>query len=359
VKLIDRYVVRELGVPFGIGISVAVMLLIGTLLFNNASEFISRGIPLLLVIKLVLYRAPQFSVIAMPMAMGFAASLAINRLARDSEITPMRMAGIPFRRIVLPLAGVGAIASVGSYLLAEKVAPWANEKGNQIVRQIWMQSVVPTIQPNVVFRAEGYTFYVGWLNKASKELFHLREVLVYDTRRPGYPVWYVAPEATTTRRFWTLRRVVRRDIGKDGLSTVETYLPELTIDLKKDMDFIGGVSTPEEMTGEQLMAQIRMLNETGAQNLARTYAVQYHSRFALPLACLILAVLSAPLSLRFSRGGTFVGILVSIIIGFLYWNIMLLTKILGENGVFPPLVAAWSMNALFGVVAAILVWRTG
>jgi lipopolysaccharide export system permease protein len=359
VKLIDRYVVRELGVPFGIGISVAVMLLIGTLLFNNASEFISRGIPLLLVFKLVLFRAPQFSVIAMPMAMGFAASLAINRLARDSETTPMRMAGVPFRRIVLPLAGVGLVASVSSYLLAEKVAPWANEKGNQIVRQIWMQSAVPTAQPNVFLHAEGYTFYIGWLNKGSNDVFNLRDVLVYDTRRQGYPVWYIAPEATTTRRFWTLRRVVRRDIGKDGLSTVETYLPELTIDLAKDMDFIGGAQTPEEMTGDQLMAQIRMLTQTGASNLARSYAVQYHSRFALPLACLILAVLSAPISLRFSRGGTFVGILVSIIVGFLYWNIMILTKILGENGVLPPVVAAWSMNALFGAAAAIGVWRTG
>ena len=57
-------------------------------------------------------------------------------------------------------------------------------------------------------------------------------MLVYAVA--GLSGWYVAPRATT-RRFWTLRRVVRRDIGKDGLSTVETYLPELTIDLKKDM----------------------------------------------------------------------------------------------------------------------------
>ncbi|NLC59382.1 MAG: YjgP/YjgQ family permease [Armatimonadetes bacterium] len=358
-RLIDRYVLRELGVPFGIGIAVGVLLLIGTLLFNYASDFLNRGISLLLIGKLVLAYVPKFWVIAMPMAMAFAASLAINRLARDSEITPMRMAGAPFRRIAASIFLAGILGSVVSYLMAEKVAPWANKKGGQIVRQIWMQQVVPTAQPNVFLHAENYTFYIGWLRKLDGNRFELRNVLVYDTGRSGYPVLYVAPEAITTRRLWTLRRVTRHDLGRDGMTVHQTHLPELTLDLVRDVDFISGATQPDEMSSGELMSQIRMLARTGQGNTVNAYRVTYHFRFALPLACLVFGLLSAPLSLRFSRGGTFVGVLVSIIVSFLYWNTMILSKVLGENGVLPPVVAAWAMNVLFGVAAAILAWRTG
>ncbi len=358
-RLIDRYVLRELAVPFCIGIAVGVLLLIGTLLFQFADLIINKGIPVILVVKLLVLKVPSFTVIAMPMAMAFAASLAVNRLARDSEVTAMRMAGLPFRRIVRVLFVAGVLGSALSYVMAEKASPWANAQANLIIRQMWLQSVAPTAQPNVFIHAENYTFYIAWLNKLDSNQFLLKDVLVYDTTRPGYPAWYVAKKAYTTRRRWTLYDVVRRDIGRNGMTVHETYLPRLPIDLEKDVSFIAGSKTSDEMTGDELMQQIRMLTTSGAGNIARSFAVDYHFRFALPLACLVFGLVSAPVSFHFSRGGTFVGVLVSIVIGFMYWNVMILSKVLGANGVLPPIAAAWTQNILFGVVAGYLVWRTG
>lgn len=358
-RLIDRYVLRELMVPFGIGIAIGVLLLIGTLLFNCADLIINKGIPLLLVLKLIFLKVPAFAVIAFPMAMAFASALAINRLARDSELTPMRLSGVPFRRIVRAILLAGVAASLLSYLTAEKVAPWANERANRILRQMWMQSVAPTAQPNVFLKSDSYTFYIGWLEKVRKDYYLLRTVLVYDTRLPGFPVWYTAREATTTRRFWVLRDVVRRDIGADGMTVHETHLPELTIDLAKDVDFIGGLKTPEEMPADELATQIRLMKSTGASNMARAYEVDWHFRFSLPLACLVFGLIGAPVSFRFSRGGTWVGVLVSIVICFFYWNVFILSKLLGTNGVLPAWVAAWMQNAAFGSAALLLLWRSG
>ncbi|MBI2201764.1 MAG: LptF/LptG family permease, partial [Armatimonadetes bacterium] len=179
-------------------------------------------------------------------------------------------------------------------LMAERAAPWANERANQIIRQMWMQSVVPTAQPNVFLKSDDYTFYIGWLDKVGSDRYLLRNVLVYDTRREGFPAWYTAREATTTRRFWVLRDVVRRDIGKDGMSVHETRLPELSIDLEKDVDFIGGAKTPEEMTADELMAQIRTMKASGAGNMARAYEVDRQFRFSLPLACLVFGLIGIP-----------------------------------------------------------------
>ena len=66
---------------------------------------------------------------------------------------------------------------------------------------------------------------------------------------------------------------------------------------------------------------------------------------------------AAPLSLRFARGGSFWGILLSIVLGFVYYNIIFFAKIVGANGAIPPALAGWSQNILFGLLALFLILR--
>ena len=86
-------------------------------------------------------------------------------------------------------------------------------------------------------------------------------------------------------------------------------------------------------------------------------ALDYQLRFSIPLSCLIFALLAAPLSLRFARGGSFWGILLSIVLGFIYYNTIFFAKILGSSGKIPPVLAGWSQDVLFGVFAVFLIMR--
>lgn len=361
VRLIDRYVLRELVVPFGIGIAVAVMLLIGTMLFRYAEDIITKGVPITLVFKLMLLETPMFSVIAMPMAMAFAASLSINRLSRDSELTPMRMAGLPFRRIIASILIAGVIGSGLSFIIADRVAPWASKRANRILHQMVLKSVAPTAQPHTFVKSDDnrWVIYVQWLNKLDANRFMVRQVLIYDTRGSSFPVLYAAQQGITSRRYWTLTNVAKYELARDGSVQRVWSLPELKLDLEKDIDFFAFSETSDEMSCKHLREEIRSLQSSGAGGIARRFQVDLHFRYALPFACLVFGLISAPISFRFSRGGTFVGVLVSIIISFLYWNAMILSKVLGANGVVPPALAAWAQNAAFGCIAAFLVWRTG
>ena len=85
--------------------------------------------------------------------------------------------------------------------------------------------------------------------------------------------------------------------------------------------------------------------------------LDYQLRFSIPLSCLIFALMAAPLSLRFARGGSFWGILLSIVLGFIYYNTIFFAKIMGTNGVIPPVVAGWSQDILFGLLGVFLISR--
>src|SRR5690348_9173230 len=97
-KILTRYLLREMFVPFLIGQAAIVMMLTGSVLYNNANLFLQFQVPVAYVTRLSLYFIPFLVNMTMPVAMAVAASLAVSRLSRDSEITVMRAAGVSLVR---------------------------------------------------------------------------------------------------------------------------------------------------------------------------------------------------------------------------------------------------------------------
>jgi len=81
-----------------------------------------------------------------------------------------------------------------------------------------------------------------------------------------------------------------------------------------------------------------------------------YSKVSMPFACLIMAFVGIPFSLRSGRSsGVALGIGLSIGIGFAYFVINAILISLGGTGVLPPLVAAWAANFIFALSA---IWMT-
>ena len=72
-KRLDRYLAREMIVPFLIGQGAVVLMLTGTVLYNNADTFLNNEIPALAVVKIAFYFLPYLINLTMPVAMAIAA----------------------------------------------------------------------------------------------------------------------------------------------------------------------------------------------------------------------------------------------------------------------------------------------
>src|ERR1041385_8954630 len=122
-KLLDRSLLREMFVPFLIGQAAIVLMLIGTVLYNNASVLLLNQVPLRFVVRMVLYFIPFLLHMTMPVAMAVGASQAFSRLGRDAEITVMRASGASLVRIFRPIFIVGLLVSIGDFYFGEYVVP--------------------------------------------------------------------------------------------------------------------------------------------------------------------------------------------------------------------------------------------
>ena len=84
---------------------------------------------------------------------------------------------------------------------------------------------------------------------------------------------------------------------------------------------------------------------------ANTYRVEYHKKFAIPVACIVFVLLGAPIAVRFPRGGAGMVIAISLLVFGIYYMSLIGGEGLGDRGVIPPFLGPWGPNIVFFFIA--------
>jgi lipopolysaccharide export LptBFGC system permease protein LptF len=82
--------------------------------------------------------------------------------------------------------------------------------------------------------------------------------------------------------------------------------------------------------------------------------VQLHNKVAYPMISLVMALVAFPFAFRLGRQGALYGIGLSVVLGIVFIGIYAFFSTLGETAALPPLVAVWSPNLLFSLLAVYL-----
>lgn len=356
-KTLDKYVAREMLVPFAAGFLVVLVLLVGNIVYNNVAMIVSRSRQWPDLLYYIILQTPYFVLIALPAGALFGCSLAVSRLSRDSETTMMRMAGVSVRRIFLPIFVVGAFISISAYVFQEVVTVWAERESAKVLKRLWLAPGPPPIEANVFFRIDNYYFYVNSVSRDGGG-FRLSNVMIYEppTGR-GFATLTTAESATERDRVWTLNKGITYRVNPQGDPEMIGRFGNLKLDLRRALaDYIlQEQKTPRAMTIAELRKQMDVLGQGGKVN--RPYKLEYAYKLAIPLSSLVLVFCVAPLSLMFGRSGGFMGVLIGIIVLFFYWNVILFSRVLGETGGLSPMLAGWSEVIVFGIAGALLMWK--
>ena len=353
-KRMDRYLLGEMVLPFFGGILLIVVMLVGNTLFPLIEDIVKNGIPPLIVARLIVFNLPILIPLTLPPGVALASAWAVNRLARDSEITAIRMAGISLKRLFLPIILVGVLASAASFFVGDRVVPAAWREFQKTQGQLFAYALQasPTVAANKVFTFQNYAFHIREIRKdpsgrADKlQLFGL--VIFQNPIGPdGLATLITAQSADYDHDVWTLHGAHVVTFGTDGFVAVEAVTPTLKLNLQVPMQSLAGAAadTADDLSMAELGNQLAALERTGQDTTVAAF--NYYSKLGLPFLCLGFALCAPPLALRFARAGAYMGIFLSIIMVWVAWNTLLLTKILGVAGRMPPMLAAWSPALLF------------
>lgn len=97
--------------------------------------------------------------------------------------------------------------------------------------------------------------------------------------------------------------------------------------------------------------------ERGARTREASYEVEIQKKYAIAAACLVFALLGAPVALRFQRGGVGLVIGMSVAVFTVYYVGLIAGEELGDRLVLSPFFAMWIPNLLFAIVGVAGLWR--
>ena len=353
-KILDRYIISEVLSFVTLTASALTIMLIVRTLFELTDMLINERVAWPYIIKLLVYRLPAFLILTFPMSLLASSELAIGRLSTDSEITAMRAGGISLRRMAIPFVIAALVVSILSFVINDYIVPEANYHYHNIIHEIAQKKDPSCIRQNVFFRdAENRYFYV---NRFDEKNMIMRDIIVYEFTGEESLRTITAKEGTWVADTWKLENgtIYNNHEGEEGV--YEMSFATLDIILKEDLQkFFKTQRTPQEMSSKELRQHIDILQQAGVDT--KSFEVYLYMKYSVPLSGLIFVLLGVPLGLRVKRGSKATGIIISIVLVFIYYISVSTIRSFGRGGTIIPVLAAWLPNIIFAILGIILIFK--
>lgn len=359
--LLERFLLAEALRPTLVGVAGGTVLLTAGRLFELADKLVVEGIEPLTVLQLLVLDIPTTVVLAMPVAALFSTMLTLGKLSSNSELTALRSVGVPFRRIFGPILLLGLILSAISYSINDGLVPLTKQRIRTLDRFSILAETNPVQNRDVFIKTpENIWMFVKQVNPKQNSMQDVTVLEVNPTRAPDEsPLRGVihARQASWDGESWMLRNGVAHDYSPAGIAIAETPFDSQPLDISADLaTLMQPEIAPAELTSLELRQQIQSFSTSNLPTAA--LRTEWHLRFSLPLASFFAIIIAAPLAIRPARrAGRFNSIAFAIVLVFVYYVMLSISRSLGEAGAIAPWLASWSHNIAFGSVGSLLMLR--
>jgi LPS export ABC transporter permease LptG len=342
-KIIDRYFLKELLLPFMVAVFALVIIGLADVLFSLMEYVINRGISPNVVFKILLYKIPAIVVLFLPIASLFSVMLVMFRMINDNEIAIYWTSGVIYERVLAPFFVFALMIVLTSFVLSEYVSPVTNYKSNTLIHRLILKESIPTIEENVFFKDidEKYV-YVKKINKTNNQM---QDIMIYDLSF-STPRVITAKSALWRDSHWQLKQGKMYNFEEDGFLSLEAGFDDLKIKVNYDLDNnYMKLKNPKEMSASQIKEKVILLKKAGLD--PKGMLVEYYLKFSSSVANLVFAMLGIVFVMIFVKSSKDVwGIILSIAsalfsISFFFF-FSAYTRAMGLGGFFKPFWAAWT-----------------
>ena len=358
-RIIDRYVIREVLLPFFIGLSVFTFILIIPFLIQYAEDFIAKGVPILVVLRIMGTLLPQALALAIPAAILVGLLVAFGRLSADREFVAMQACGIGLKRLLRPVTVVALLGLAATSYVMIVALPNANQTFNEIRFRIISARAEGEVKPRVFFTAfPNLAIYVrevpatgGW-----------NDLFMADTRPGTTPATYLARrgrvilDAEHRRVEMLLENGTRHTADAAGKYEVFQFdRLVLAVDPESVFPRTGPAKGDNEMTVGELQTRVGEIEGVGQS--AHNQRMAIHRKFSIPVACLVFGLIGLALGATNRRDGKMGSFVFGLAVIFSYYIPLFLGPSLAKSGMVPPWLAVWFPNLLLGGVGTVMMMR--
>jgi LPS export ABC transporter permease LptF/LPS export ABC transporter permease LptG len=360
VRILDRYIIREILFPFAIALVVLSFVLIIPFIIELAEQLIQKGVSWPTILQLMVMLLPAQLGLTIPMALLISVLIAFGRLSGDREIVVLMACGVSPYRLLRPVFGFALVAAAATLWVMLEAIPNANQTYREITTRIVADRAEGQVRPRVFFEDFPNTvLYVREVPPAGG----WQGVVAADTRNPTQPILYVAQSGrmVVNREARTIQMVLEDGAqhttkGADPAAYEIARFKELVLSLDPDNVFprVGPARGEREMTIAELQA---LRASTEARNLPfHRPVIEIHKKFSIPVACLVFAVLAVGLGVTNRKDGKLASFVLGLAVIFTYYVLMFGAEAMAKGALIPAWSAMWMPNILLGAAGVALLF---
>ncbi|MBI3581673.1 MAG: LptF/LptG family permease [Nitrospinae bacterium] len=356
-KIIQRYILLEVAKVLVLSLFILMSILV--LEKINFISNMTRGSALAAgeLFGLILYTSPAFLVVSIPLASMLASLSAFSRLSADNEITAMRASGASFARLMAPVALISAVFMAASLWLSLDLLHKGNYLFDSKVAGYVSRRITTALGERVFF--DKFPNVVMYVSEKPAGTKILKGVFVFDSTGDQRPRLITARKGyldTMANDNVVLKLEDGAIYSGDKYSyreiTFGAYEVTMDVGLAQRKVFEKG---SREMSPSEML---RVIGERAEKNQpANGEWVELSKRFSLPIACLVLGVLGAPLGAAVHRGGRWGGVGTGIILIIANYVLLMVGEGLGMQGTLNPVLAVFLPDLVMGALAVYLLYR--
>jgi len=348
--ILGRYILREVASAWLVVTAVLLVILLANQVVGVLERAAANQYPQSVVLELIGLGALQYLWVLLPVGLLLGVVLAFGRLYHDSEMAAAFACGAGPINVYLPVAVLAALLTAALAWLTLVLAPAATVRALNLRNEALRAGQFAPIAAGK-FRSFGGGSAVVYAEEVKPD-GTLTNVFVERNRGPVVEV--------------ALAQRARRDVTPDGLTHILTlYDGERFEGVPGSAEFrmlrfaehtvpVRVPQSGDTVTALEARPTGALLGSAGLPERA-----ELQWRIAMPLTCMVLALLAVPLSRLKPRQGRYARVWIAVVIYFLYLNLVAVGKVWIGRGTVPPALGLWWTHAVVVLLALAVIVGPG
>jgi LPS export ABC transporter permease LptG/LPS export ABC transporter permease LptF len=372
-RLLSRAIFREVFISAAVGTALFVFVLFLRTIEKLATYLVRNSVPAPSIAKLLLYALPSTIPFALPLGVLVGILIGLSRMSADNEITAMRASGISSATVARPVLLLATLAMVVTALSSLWLTPLSLHLETLAARNFAAAQLTGNIESRIFDEKFPKTvLYVGDVETIGTQIIW-HQVFIADVtpqdelehqgkNRGDGPRVLVAeqaiphPDAANNRIILDMQNFRSTERDKDGKVITTSAPNQLEVLQAQTAEDLQVNKTVQEMDTGPLYKRVFRRHDLSRQDRIDA-SIELNQRFALPLACILLALVGIPLGVSSRKGGKSAAFVLTVGLAFAYYLGYITLLGLAKKGTIPVPAAAWTPNLIFAVTGLILLLR--
>ncbi|HMG83840.1 MAG TPA: LptF/LptG family permease [Ferruginibacter sp.] len=446
IKKLDTLILKTFLGPFAVTFFISLFVLMLQILWKYVDDLVGKGLDFFTIMKFIALASAELLTLAMPIAILISSIMTFGNLGERFELVAIKSSGISLLRFMRPLIWVSVLLCGITFLFANYVIPYSNNKFKSLYYDIFNKHPALDLKEGVFFTyINGYAIKVGKKESDGKTIHN---VIIYTQDNPLQDNTILAEKGVVTmsddKQFleFTLQNGVRYqetgsfydtateytqmafkeykklidlsslkmtntsdsafkkdqrsfsihelNVAKDSLVKIEDTLVKKTY--RQSLNHIHYINIPDSTwqkvanipptkqkafkdlipdstrntVTQQAYGIVYNLQNTyqfAADNFAdkkdqlKSVNIEWHRRFSLSAACLVLFFIGAPLGSIIRKGGLGMPLLIAIIFFLLFYLLNVFGEKFVKEDVWPAYFGMWFSVIILSPVGAFLTYK--